>query len=199
MLKMMGPGRPYSRERGGAAIVIGSDGVDALMQSQSFPDFRWISGRDVVVEQWVRFKCTFACEEFGRNACCPPNTPGVAECRELFLGYERIAVIHLQAARAEGEDPRIWKREVNGRFLELERAAFLAGFYKALALFPGDCSLCAECVPSRADCRNSGSARPVPEALAVDVYATVRKLGFPIHVLTDRSQTMNRYGFLLLE
>jgi predicted metal-binding protein len=173
--------------------------VEALIRSGGFSDFRWAQGKDVVVEQWVRFKCTFACSEYGRNACCPPNTPSVAECRDLFLGYERVAVIHLQATRAEGEDPRIWKHGVNARFLELERAVFLAGYYKSLALFPGDCSLCAECVSSRADCRNSGSARPVPEALAVDVYATVRKLGLPIHVLTDRSQMMNRYGFLLVE
>ena len=199
MLEMLGPSGLPNCERGGTAIVIGSDGVDRLMQSQGFPDFRWIAGRDVVVEQWVRFKCTFACEEFGRNACCPPNTPSVMECRELFLGYERIAVIHLQTTRAQGEDPRTWKREVNARFLDLERAVFLAGFYKSLVLFPGDCSLCEECVPERADCRNSGFARPVPEALAVDVYATVRKVGFPIQVLTDRSQTMNRYGFLLVE
>ena len=199
MLETLGRGGLPTCERGGVAIVIGSDGIDQLMQSKGFPDFRWVAGRDVVVEQWVRFKCTFACEEFGRNACCPPNTPSVGECRELFLGYGHIAVIHLRTTRAEGEDPRIWKHEVNTRFLELERAAFLAGFYKALALFPGDCSLCAECVSSRADCRNGGSSRPVPEALAVDVYATVRNVGFPIQVLTDRSQTMNRYGFLLVE
>jgi predicted metal-binding protein len=175
------------------------DKVESLIRFHGFQDFRWIAGRDVVVEQWVRFKCTFACEEFGRNACCPPNTPSVAECRDLFLGYDQVVVIHLQATRAQGEDPRLWKREVNGRFLELERSVFLAGFYKALVLFPGDCSLCADCVPSRGECRNSGSARPVPEALAVDVYATARKVGLPIHVLTDRSQVMNRYGFLLVD
>jgi predicted metal-binding protein len=173
--------------------------LDTLIEACGFPDFRWISGRDVVVEQWVRFKCTFACEEYGERAYCPPNTPPVAECRDLFLGYERVAVIHLQATRAAGDDPLVWKREVNTRMLELERAAFLAGFYKAVALFPGDCSLCAECVSNRADCRNIGSGRPTPEALAVDVYATARKLGFPIKVLTDRTQVMNRYGFLLVE
>ena len=42
-------------------------------------------------------------------------------------------------------------------------------------------------------------ARPSPEALAVDVFGTVRSLGFPIEVLSDYDQTMNRYAFLLVE
>jgi hypothetical protein len=42
-------------------------------------------------------------------------------------------------------------------------------------------------------------ARPTPESMAVDVFATVRKIGYPIDVLYDTSQEMNRYAFLLVE
>jgi hypothetical protein len=35
--------------------------------------------------------------------------------------------------------------------------------------------------------------------MAVDVFTTVRKLGYPIEVLTDPAQTMNRYAFLLID
>jgi hypothetical protein len=35
--------------------------------------------------------------------------------------------------------------------------------------------------------------------MAVDVYETVRKIGYPIDVLYDYSQEMNRYAFLLIE
>jgi hypothetical protein len=35
--------------------------------------------------------------------------------------------------------------------------------------------------------------------MAVDVFATVRQFGFPIQVLADYSQAMNRYAFLLVE
>jgi predicted metal-binding protein len=34
---------------------------------------------------------------------------------------------------------------------------------------------------------------------AVDVYATVRKIGYPIQVLARTDQTMNRYAFLLVD
>jgi hypothetical protein len=35
--------------------------------------------------------------------------------------------------------------------------------------------------------------------MAVDVFATARQCGFPIQVLEDYSQPMNRYGLLLIE
>ena len=66
-------------------------------------------------------------------------------------------------------------------------------------LFIDPCELCKECSETRLECKNPASARPSPEGLAVDVFATVGALGFPIEVLKDYSQAMNRYSFLLLE
>jgi predicted metal-binding protein len=51
----------------------------------------------------------------------------------------------------------------------------------------------------REECKKPELARPAPEAMAVDVYATVRPYGFPINVLTDYSEAMNRYAFLMIE
>lgn len=47
------------------------------------------------------------------------------------------------------------------------------------------CYICAECTGERETCKDPESARPSPEALAVDVFATVCKYGYPIEVLTD--------------
>jgi hypothetical protein len=35
--------------------------------------------------------------------------------------------------------------------------------------------------------------------MAVDVFTTVKQVGYGIEVLTDYADTMNRYGFLLVE
>lgn len=175
------------------------DDVERLATAAGFTDYRWIAGSEVTVGRWVRLKCTYACDEYGCQACCPPNVPSVADCRDFFREYERVLVIHLQKAGDTAQELHRWKRDINTKLLELEREVFLAGFYKAFVLFPGDCSLCPECVPSPTDCRNPGSRRPTPEALAMDVFATARKLGYPIEVLTNRSQVMNRYAFLLVD
>lgn len=59
--------------------------------------------------------------------------------------------------------------------------------------------ICAECLPSRAECEEPKLSRPSPEGMAVDVFATVRNLEYPIEVLTDPADEMNRYAFLLVE
>jgi hypothetical protein len=53
---------------------------------------------------------------------------------------------------------------------------------------PGECC----------ECKNLQLSRPCPEGLGVDVFATVRKMGFPIEVLTGYMQAMNRYSFLMV-
>jgi len=35
--------------------------------------------------------------------------------------------------------------------------------------------------------------------MAIDVFSTVRKLGYPIEVLKDYSEEMNRYAILLVD
>jgi len=66
-------------------------------------------------------------------------------------------------------------------------------------LFMDECRICEECPGTRLECKNLHLSRPCPEALGVDVFATVRKLGYPIEVLTDYAQEMNRYSFLVME
>ena len=35
--------------------------------------------------------------------------------------------------------------------------------------------------------------------MGIDVYATARDIGYPIQVLRDYKETMNRYAFLMIE
>jgi predicted metal-binding protein len=88
---------------------------------------------------------------------------------------------------------------VNKRLLKLEREVFLANNPKTFLLFMDSCSLCKECAGTRDKCKNKRLARPSPESMAVDVYSTVKQIGYPIEVLKDYSKTMNRYAFLLIE
>jgi hypothetical protein len=41
-------------------------------------------------------------------------------------------------------------------------------------------------------------ARPAAEGMSVDVYSTVKKIGYPISVRTDMTQAMDRYVFLMV-
>jgi predicted metal-binding protein len=177
----------------------GRSQLEELFFKNRFKDFRWIDPRSIVVSRWVRMKCMFGCVEYGKVACCPPNTPSVDECKGFFGEYSEGVVFHFEKRVQKPENRHEWARNVNERLLRLEREVFLAGYPKTFLLFMDSCSLCRDCAGERVLCKNKKSARPPPEAMAVDVFSTVRQLGYPIEVLRDYSQTMNRYAFLLVE
>ena len=173
--------------------------LEALFNKHGYTDFKWIDPKQIVVAQWVRMKCTFGCPSFGKNAACPPNNPSVSECRRFFDEYSSAVVFHFEKQVDKPDDRHPWSRKVNLGLSKLEREVFLSGYRKAFLLFMDSCPLCDECAGRREDCKNPKMMRPSPEGMAVDVFATVRQFGFPIQVLADYSQTMNRYAFLLVE
>ena len=173
--------------------------LEKMFRGRGFDDFRWIDPASIVVAEWVRMKCLFGCGEYGRNASCPPNVPPVAECRSFFLDYAEAVIFHFVKKVDRPEDRHAWTRDVAGKLLDLERDVFVSGHPKAFMLLLDSCSLCESCTGRRTSCKEPRRARPTPEALAVDVFATVRAAGYPIRVLSDYTQEMNRYAFLLIE
>ncbi len=173
--------------------------LQKIFNDNGFADYRWIDPSEIVVAQWVRMKCMYGCDSYGRNASCPPNTPPMAECRTFFSEFRLGAVFHITKRLDDPEERHAWSREVNRSLAELERQVFITGYHQAFMLFMDNCKLCRECANTRAACRNKKLARPCPEGMGVDVFATVAKFGYPITVLDDYDQEMNRYAFLLIE
>ena len=173
--------------------------IENIVRQHGCEEFGWISGEDVLVRQWVRFKCMFGCNSYGNKGGCPPAVPSIPECRELFAEYDQILVLHLTVKLDRPEDRKEWSRKKNLELLAIERAVFLAGCHKAFLLFMDECRFCVDCPGTREECKNPAMARPCPEALGVDVFTTVRNAGFDIEVLKDYGQQMNRYAFLLVQ
>lgn len=173
--------------------------LQKVFNDNGFSDFRWIDPAEIVVAHWVRMKCLYGCDSYGRNASCPPNNPSVADCRLFFNEYRLGAVFRIVKRLEDPEERHAWSREVNRVLFELERQVFLSGYHQAFMLFMDNCTLCRECANTRAACRNKKLARPSAEGMGIDVFATVGKFGYPIAVLDDYQQEMNRYAFLLIE
>jgi predicted metal-binding protein len=173
--------------------------LEALFRERGCADFTWIDAASIVVAQWVRMKCRYGCDGYGRHVTCPPNVPPVAECRELFNEYSTAVVFRFEKQFDHPEDRREWAQSIYEDLLALERDAFLSGYERALVLPMSSCHRCPECRIDGAECPRIEGTRPPAEALAVDVFSTVRKHGLPIEVLSDYDRPMNRYAFLLIE
>ncbi|HEB36204.1 hypothetical protein LCGC14_1185190 [marine sediment metagenome] len=173
--------------------------LEEKFMAHNFKDFKWIDPKNIVISYWVRMKCMFGCDEYGNAAACPPNAPSFSECEKFFQEYKEAVIFHFENQVPKPEDRFKWTRKINLKLLKIEREVFLSGHEKAFLLFMDSCNICDECQGLKEKCKEPILARPSPEAMCIDVYSTVRKHDYPINVLSDYSQKMNRYAFLLIE
>lgn len=146
-----------------------------------------ISPKDVVVADWVVDKCRYGCSSYG-DGCCPPNSPTY---EDTYKGLESYS----QAFLIEGEPPT---RDFQLLMLEIEKIAFLEGFYKSFVLWAGPCSLCDECKPPKPQ-KKCTATRPSMEGSGIDVFETVKRQGHTLNTLRDRNEYVKYFGLLLLE
>jgi len=167
-----------------------SDEMLCLMATEKTgaKDARIIAASDVETAPWVRWKCQFGCDGYGRCLVCPPFTPGPEEMRKVLDAYHRAVLIHF--------DP---EADVKAAVAELEREIFLCGAWKAFGLGAGPCYLCKKCPVDEGRCRHAERARPAMEACGIDVFSTVKKAGFPIEVVKSTRQCPNYYGLVLVD
>jgi predicted metal-binding protein len=173
--------------------------IQEIFRTKEITDFKLIDPKSILVAQWVRMKCMFGCPDYGKGASCPPNVPSISECRQFFDEYGLAAVLRFEKKFDNPDDRHDWTKGINLKLLEIEKQVFLSGYVKAFLLFVSSCELCEECTAIRSDCKHPKRARPTPEAMGVDVFTTVREIGYPIEVLKDPSDTMNRYALLMIE
>jgi len=172
--------------------------VENTLQAHEVTDFRWVDPARIVTAQWVRMKCMFGCGSYGHRACCPPNTPSVGECERFLREYAEAVLLHVVTRFASPKDRVRWNNRVNRSLSEVERELFVAGLERVFLLPPATCCLCGTCTGERSQCAHPLSARPSPEAMAVDVYSTARRFGYPIAVRQAPTEEQNRYGILLI-
>jgi predicted metal-binding protein len=180
------------------SMMNGREAIEALILRHGYTEFKWIDPQKIVVSQWVRMKCMFGCGEYGQNASCPPNLPSVAECQKFFQEYRDAIIFRFEKKVDKPKDRHAWSKQINLKLLKMEREVFISGCEKAFLLFMDSCGICTECSGERNTCQKPKLSRPTPEGMAVDVYTTVRQMGFPIRVCRDYSQEMNRYAFLMI-
>jgi len=144
-----------------------------------------ISSKSIVAAEWVRLKCQFGCDGYGRTLTCPPYSPTPEQTRGMISYYEYALLVH-------GDE----YAGISNIVSRLEREIFLDGYYKAFGMGAGPCNLCDACPKF---CRHPERARPSMEACGIDVYSTVRANGFPIEVLKTNSWDRNYYGVVLIQ
>jgi predicted metal-binding protein len=146
-----------------------------------------ITPKEVFFDIRALLKCRWGCEYAGGVIKCRTMDTSFPERVEMVKAYECIILVH-------SHDEKALSRAV----LEIERTAFLDGYYFAFAIRA--CHLCESCAVNQgASCPTPEKVRPCDSNFGIDVYKTARSLGLPCAVLRHKEDVQNRYGFVLIE
>jgi len=88
-------------------------------------------------------------------------------------------------------------REVINEAVDVAKEMFLDGYYKVIVLGSGPCKKCSEC--NMNVCNFPGQTAPSMEACGIDVFQTVRKNGYEITTLRNKTEIPNYFGLILVE
>jgi predicted metal-binding protein len=163
-----------------------------LAKKMGATDAKLIKSKDIVVRDWVRLKCQFGCDGYGRSLTCPPYTPTPEELRRLLREYHYAVLL-----KFEGKGYGDSHKRIHNLMVKIEREAFLNGSYAALALSSGPCPFCESCNLEK--CEYPDLARPSMEGCGIDVFATVKNAGFNIRVVKNRKEKPTYYSLLLVK
>jgi predicted metal-binding protein len=115
----------------------------------------------------------------------------------MIYEYDNAVIFHFPM-RGETQDDHY---RVMAGLSELERAVFLAGYYKVFLMQYGSCMFCKECVAKgvRDACVNKAKCRPGADAMGIDIYQTAHNVGYPVQVVKQHDEPTNRFAFLLID
>ncbi len=91
-------------------------------------DSKIIDVKTVKIAAWVRYKCQFGCSGFGESLTCPPYSPTPELTQKILDCYKKAILVHRRSEDLENMTKVV---------VQLEKEAFLAGYYKALAMGSG--------------------------------------------------------------
>jgi predicted metal-binding protein len=147
-----------------------------------------ITQADIFFDIRAILKCRWGCEEFSENNIkCHTRNTSYKERVAMIKKYNHILLVHSHDVN-----------ELSNALLEIERTAFLDGYYFAFAL--RRCHLCKICVTEQGKpCPSPSKIRPCEGSFGIDVYKTARNLGLPCQPLKNKEETQNWYGFVLID
>ena len=154
----------------------------------------------VVTAEWVRLKCQFGCDGYGRCRTCPPDSPTPRQTRRLLDEYARAILLRRGPHTVYDEHDQHYVA-LRRTAADLERELFLAGHHKAWSMSNGPCDVCDVC--DREQPCVEMPADKLDVALAIESnrmqHASLSAAGWEIEVVGDRNDQYRFFALVLVD
>ncbi|HEX75645.1 MAG TPA: DUF2284 domain-containing protein [Dehalococcoidia bacterium] len=162
-----------------------------------------IPATQITVDERVRLKCIVPrCLRAGETPNCPPYTPELDVIRKAFAKFAWAILLKTHVEPLEAYTPRSGKSKAEQRqtllfhqktgeiVYQIERLAYKHGYHLAMGFGGGSCKdyLCHGLICQFLDsgrCRFPHRARPAMEAMGIDVFDLIGKVGWEAYPLLD--------------
>jgi predicted metal-binding protein len=192
--------------------VLEKELIDMARESGA-SDIKFIQPARIVTAHWVRLKCQFGCKNYGTRYTCPPHSPSPEDTRKVLDEYSKAFLIKYEGFLGFDEyPPKNLEKAMTDLSLhvckaayDMERHAFLSGYYKAFSYGAHRCRLCDICdvMEERKGCRFQKEARPSLESAGIDVFKTTENAGMRTEVVQSRDilrpEELPTFTLLLVE
>jgi predicted metal-binding protein len=168
-----------------------------LAQKRGADTVKIIDTVQIVVGDWVRYKCQYGCGGYADCLTCPPYSPSPEATRRMLSSYSKALLMQFNNIPVEREDEFCIK--IRELVYYIEKQLFYDGYYKAFGMGAGPCPLCEKCNTTNGRCKNPRKARPAMEACGIDVYQTVRNCGLKLDVVRPRGTKCSFVALVLIE
>ncbi len=177
-------------------------------------DFKFIPPARVVTARWVRLKCQYGCKNYGTRFTCPPYSPTPEDTRKVLDEYTKAYLIKYEGFCGFDEYPpknldkamTDLSLHVCNAVYDMERHAFLSGYYKAFSYGAHRCRRCDICAiaeKGNVGCKFPVVARPSLESAGIDVFKTSENAGMSTGVVLSKTvlkpEELPTFTLLLVE
>jgi len=160
----------------------------------------------ISVDERVWMRCLVPrCPRAGETPNCPPNTPQPEFMRKALSKYSWAVLFKVDVEPLMEYVPRrggttekerktlFYHKRIGEIVYQIERTAYADGYYLAMGFGGGSCKdyLCGGIICQFLDsgrCRFPLRARPAMEAMGIDVFDVVKKVGWEAYPLMDELQ-----------
>jgi predicted metal-binding protein len=161
-----------------------------------------LSTSDICVASWVRLKCKYGCNKYGKSWCCPPETPTPEKMQDILKEYRKALLLCGSVRNGEFYKENQKKRRIQVNTwkgtVALERLLFFSGYYKAFRLVSETCALCKACTYP-AECKFPTDRRPSVESCSIDIFQTLKNINKKFQIAQNVTAEYNCYSIILLE
>lgn len=126
-----------------------------------------VPSQKIVVAHWVRLKCMYGCNDYGKWRTCPPYTPDADLMKKILKEYSKVLLMTASNHSSATE-----------LAVKMMFWMYSKGNFKAFPLGSGRCRLCEECDIN--NCKHPELAYPSMEACSIDVFGTAQNAGLSL-------------------